>query len=53
MAADLGGGAKAAREVAARAQQVAGGRVDILMNNAAIGVTGLLPFTFPKRASTR
>jgi len=38
VAADLGGGAKAARDLAARARQTAGGRVDILINNAAIGV---------------
>jgi NAD(P)-dependent dehydrogenase (short-subunit alcohol dehydrogenase family) len=38
IAADLGGGAKAAKDLATRAQHIAGGRVDILINNAAIGV---------------
>ncbi len=38
--ADLGGGAAAARDLAARAQQIADRRVDILINNAAIGVLG-------------
>lgn len=36
--ADLGGGAAAARDLAARAGQTAGGRVDILINNAAVGI---------------
>ncbi len=38
--ADLGGGAAAARDLAARARQAAGRRVDILINNAAIGILG-------------
>jgi NAD(P)-dependent dehydrogenase (short-subunit alcohol dehydrogenase family) len=38
--ADLGGGAAAARDLAARALQAAGGRIDILINNAAVGILG-------------
>ncbi|MET0699949.1 MAG: SDR family oxidoreductase [Mycobacterium sp.] len=36
--ADLGGGAAAAKDLAARAQQVADRNVDILVNNAAVGI---------------
>lgn len=36
--AELGGGAAAAKDLAARAQQVADRNVDILVNNAAVGI---------------
>lgn len=36
--ADLGGGAAAAKDLAARAREVAGRHVDVLVNNAAIGI---------------
>lgn len=39
--ADLGGGAEAARDLATRAQELAGGAIDILVNNAAIGSLAL------------
>lgn len=39
--ADLGGGAAAAKDLAVRAQQLADEPIDILINNAAIGVIGL------------
>jgi len=38
--ADLGGGAAAAKDLAARAREVAGRHVDVLVNNAAIGIIG-------------
>jgi NAD(P)-dependent dehydrogenase (short-subunit alcohol dehydrogenase family) len=45
--ADLSGGASAAKDLASRAREVVGGSVDILVNNAAIGVVAPAS-TFPE-----